>query len=107
MNRKEDVGGLNYANNLPLISRGQSGDNAAIEELEFTYLYYLLCNKSAIMWSAFGRKGFSRIDAIAQVTGAVIEYKQQITYSSILNILGQLGVSQKMNTLYSPRSNLF
>lgn len=107
MNKKEDVGGLNYANNIPLITRAQSGDNAAIEELEFTYLYYLLCNKATIMWAAFGRKGFSRIDAIAQVTGAVIEYKQPFSYAGILGVLGQLGLSQKMNSLYSPLPNLF
>jgi hypothetical protein len=106
MNKKQDVGGLNYANNIPLIARGQNGDNAAIEELEFTYLHYLLCNKSVLMWAAFGRKGFTRIDAIAQITGAVIEFTQPMTYAAILNILGKLGVAAKMNEYYSPLPNL-
>ena len=107
MNKKESIGGLNYANNIPLITKAQSGDTSAMEELEFTYLYYLLSNKATLMWAAFGRKGFSKIDAIAQVTGAVIEYTQPITYSSILEILGKLGVAQSMNSLYSPLPNLF
>jgi hypothetical protein len=107
MNKKEDIGGLNYANNIPLILKSQNGDNAATEELEFTYLYYLLCNKATLIWAAFGRKGFSRIDAIAQVTGVIIEYDDPITYGSILKILGQIGVSITMNKLYSPLSKLY
>ena len=106
MNQQQDVGGLNYRNNIPIIRRGQSGDNQAIEELEFTYLYYMLVNKATLMWAAFGRKGFSRVDAIAQVTGVVIEYNQPITYAGILDVLGKLGVSQSMNQMYSPLNNL-
>jgi len=106
MNQQQDVGGLNYKNNIPIISRGQSGDNKAIEELEFTYLYYLLCNKATLMWAAFGRKGFAKVDAIAQVTGVVIEYDQPINYADILSVLGQLGVSESMNKIYSPLNNL-
>ena len=106
MNQQQDVGGLNYKNNIPIISRGQSGDNKAIEELEFTYLYYMLGNKATLMWAAFGRKGFSKVDAIAQVTGVVIEYNQPINYAGILAILGQLGVSESVNKMYSPLNNL-
>jgi hypothetical protein len=106
MNKKQDVGGLNYQNNIPLIDKSKNGDGTAIEEMEFTYLYYLLCNKATLMWAAFGRKGFLRIDAIAQVTGVVIEYNQPITYGGILNIMGQLGCSEKMNSLYSPLPKL-
>ena len=58
LNQQQDVGGLNYKNNIPLIAKSRNGDNAATEELEFTYLYYLLCNKSVLMWAAFGKKGF-------------------------------------------------
>jgi hypothetical protein len=105
MNQKQDVGGQNFKNYIPLINNGQHGDNKAIEELEFTYLYYLLNNKATLMWAAFGRKGFSKIDAIAQVTGVVIEYDQPIKYADILSILGRLGVSQSMNKMYSPLNN--
>ena len=107
MNKKENVGGLNYKNNIPLIEKAQKGDNAVMEELEFTYLYYLLCNKATLMWAAFGRKGLSTTEAIAQVTGSVIEYNQTMTYEEILNILGKLGCSQTMNSLYSPLQSLF
>jgi hypothetical protein len=106
MNQQQDVGGLNYKNNLPLISKSQGGDNKAIEEIEFTYLYYLMCNKAVLMWAAFGRKGFNQVDAIAQVTGAVVEYDKTIAYGHIISLLGQLGVSQSINNLYSPLSNL-
>lgn len=106
MNKQHDVGGLNYKNNIPLVSKGQSGDNKAIEELEFTYLYYFLSNKATLLWAAFGRIGFSQIDAITQVTGTLIEYRKEIDYAGILSILGMLGASKTMNKMYSPLSNL-
>jgi hypothetical protein len=107
MNQMNDIGGLNYRNNIPLINKGQSGDNKSIEELEFTYIYYLLCNKSTLMWAAYGRKGYSKLDAIAQITGVIIEYEKAIEYATILEILGKLGVSATMNKIYSPLNNLF
>ena len=107
MNKQQVVGGLNYKNNLPLISKGQNGDNKAIEELEFTYLHYYLCNTATLMWAGFGRMGFSKNDSITQVTGAVIEYKKEITYTDILGMLGQLGIAQTISKLYKPLTNLF
>ena len=38
------------------------------------------------MRAVFGRKGFSKIDSIAQVSGAVIEYGQPINYEVILDL---------------------
>jgi hypothetical protein len=107
MNKQQDVGGLNYKNNIPLISRAQQSDNKAMEEIEFTYLYYYLSNTATLIWAAFGRKGFSKIDAIAQVTGIVIEYGKPIEYSDILDVLGKLGVSQMMNKIYCPLPNYY
>jgi hypothetical protein len=107
MNQMENVGGLNYSNSIPLITKAQNGDNKSIEELEFTYLYYFLCNKATLMWAAFGRKGFTKLEAIAQVTGVIIEYSQPIHYTDILNILGQLGCSGMMNSIYNPLPNLY
>jgi hypothetical protein len=78
-----------------------------MEEIEFTYLYYYLSNIATLIWAAFGRKGFSKIDAIAQVTGVVIEYGKSIEYSDILDVLGKLGVSQMMNKIYSPLPNYY
>ena len=59
------------------------------------------------MWASFGRKGFTKIDAIAQVTGVIIEYNQPISYAGILDLLGQLGVSKSMNSFYTPLLNLY
>src|ERR1700722_8579601 len=107
MNKKEDIGSINYANNIQLISSAQNGSNKAVEELEFTYLYNFLCNKSILFWAAFGRKGFSKIDAIAQVTGAVIESNEPITYGFVYQVLGLYGVATTLNNLYIPLSNLY
>lgn len=107
MNQQQDVGGLNYKNNIQLIAKSRNADNKATEELEFTYLYYFLCNKAVLFWSAFGEKGFSMVEAIAQVTGVIIEYNESITYAVILNILGQMGIAAEMNKFYSPLPSLY
>jgi hypothetical protein len=101
MNQKQDVGEVNSKNYLPLISESESGDNKAIEELDFTNLHFLLCNKAGLIWAAYARKGFSHIDATAQVTGVRIEFNKTITYSDILLIFGQLSVSKLMDNIYS------
>jgi hypothetical protein len=106
MNKNEDVGGINYKDIFPIVIKAQTGDNAAVEELEFSYLFYFLCNKATLLWAAFGRKGFSQIGAITQTTGAMVA-DQPITYSVIFAKMGQLGCAEIMNSLYTPLRNLY
>ena len=54
------------------------------------------------MWAAFGRKGFTKIDAIAQDTWVVIDYNQPISYAGILDLLGQLSISESIYSYYTP-----
>ena len=106
MNKKEDVGGLNYKDISPIIFKAKKGDNASVEELEFSYLFYYLCNKTTLLWAAYGRKGFSQVDAITQITGVVVA-DQPITYSVIFGMMGRFGCAEVMNSLYTPLSNLY
>jgi len=100
MNQRQIVGGINYANFEQLISRGKIGNKSAIEEIEFSYIYYYLTNKAINIWASFGRTGQNEIDSIATITGAIVEANQEITYSVITNTIGQIGVAKAMNDLY-------
>ena len=102
-----EIGGLNYHSLLPLISRAENEDNEAVEELEFTYLYWLLANKSTIMWSAYGRIGHSTLESVTKVTNAIIKINEPFTYKNSLNIFGNLIVSKFMDEKYVPLKPLF
>lgn len=52
------------------------------------------------MWASFGGLGFSKIDAITQVTGVIINSSPPNSYSEIESILSQVYVSQYLNINY-------
>jgi hypothetical protein len=106
MNKQKDVGAINYSDNISNISKSQNGSSIATEELEYAYLYYLLSNELILLWAAFGRCGYSEIEAIAQITGAVIE-EMSLSYEIMINILGPLGAGQILNKCYSPLPSLY
>ena len=62
----------------------------------------MLAIKATLMWAAFGRKGFTKIDAIEQDTGVFSDYNQPISYTGILDLLGQLSISESTNNYYTP-----
>ncbi|WP_179367702.1 tetratricopeptide repeat protein [Winogradskyella forsetii] len=102
-----EIGGLNYNSLLPLILKAEKEDNTAIEELEFTYLYWFLANKSTMMWSAYGRIGHNNLDSVTKVTNAIIKINKPFTYKNSLNIFGNLIVSKFMEEKYVPLKPLF
>lgn len=99
MERYEDVGGLNFKNNIELIKKSQGGDNVVLEELEYTYLYFYLSNVLTQSWASLGRLGYSEIEAISKLTGFIIEPNHDIKYEDILTIFGNCvaGVFLKAN----------
>ena len=55
-NPEEIVGAIHYSDFVPLIQRVQLGSKPAKEELEYSYLYYLLSDKCTLLWAAIDRK---------------------------------------------------
>ncbi|KUO66633.1 MAG: hypothetical protein APF83_01440 [Lutibacter sp. BRH_c52] len=102
-----EIGGLNYNTSLPLILQAEKGNNKVVEELEFTYLYWLLANKSILMWASFGRIGYNYLESVTKVTNAIIKMNEPFTYKNSLNIFGQLIVSNFMDTKYVPLKPLY
>lgn len=97
-----EIGGLYLKGLQPLILKAKKEDNEAIEELEFSYFYWLLANKSIMMWAAFGRIGFCPIESVKKVTGAIIKMNQPFTYKNTLSIFGELTVSNFLKKEYVP-----
>lgn len=101
------IGNIKYETFIPQITRGSNGDNKEIEGIEFAYIYYYLSNICVRLWCAFGITGLNKIDAIAKLSGAIIETQEIKTYAQIENILGKLIVAPSLDTMYHPLNNLF
>lgn len=102
-----EIGGLNYNSLLPLIEKAENEDNKAIEELEFTYLFWLLANKTSIMWSSFGRIGYNKFESVTKITEKIIKINESFTYKNTLTIFGNLIVSEFLETTYTPLKPIF
>lgn len=96
------VGGIHLGGFEKLIDDASRGDRTAIEELEFDYLYYLLSDMCCVYWASICSSGVSKIDAIAQMTGFIIQPMPLEDYDVIVNGLGQLLVAKYLEENYTP-----
>lgn len=95
------VGSISYAGFADKIRGARQGNNADVEEIEFTYLHYLLNDQLILMWSAFGGTGLSKIDALAQMSGAIIAETDMSEYGKVENIIGQLCTGPYLHQNYN------
>ncbi|KUO66635.1 MAG: hypothetical protein APF83_01450 [Lutibacter sp. BRH_c52] len=98
---KNMVGNVSYSGFASKIMGAKQGNNADIEEIEFTYLHYLLNDQLILMWSAFGGTGLSKIDALAQMSGVIIAETDMTKYETVENIIGQLCTGPYLNENYN------
>jgi len=96
------VGSVTYAGFADKIRGAKQGSNADIEEIEFTYLHYLLNDQLILMWSAFGGTGLSKVDALAQMSGVIIAETDMSEYGKVENIIGQLCTGPYLHENYNP-----
>jgi hypothetical protein len=97
---KRPIGNTSYEVFIPLISAAKRGDSSKLEEIEFSYMYYLLTDVSILIWGAFGGTGLSKIDSISKMTGLILKTPEIKTYSHIEDILGQYCVAPYLNDNY-------
>jgi len=100
--RENIVGSVTYAGFADKIKGAKQGKNADIEEIEFTYLHYLLNDQLILIWSAFGGTGLSKIDALAQMSGVIIAETDLSEYGKVENIIGQLCTGPYLHENYNP-----
>lgn len=101
-NPEEIVGAIHYSDFVPLIQRVQLGSKPAKEELEYSYLYYLLSDKCTLLWAAMCATGIAPLSAITKVTDAVIEPMPLNDYNTLTVGLGQLCVGKFLKDRYNP-----
>lgn len=101
-NTKENIGNTNYYSFSLLISAVKIGDNDKLEEIEYSYLYYLLTDECILLWGALGGTGLSKKDAVSKMSGLIIEIDEIKTYGQIEQVLGQLCTAKYMNENYKP-----
>ena len=101
-NPNEIVGAIHYKDFEGLIQRVQMGSKPAKEELEFSYLHYLISDKATLAWAAFCAFGISPLKAITEVSGAIIQPMPLHDYNTLTVGLGQLYTTRFMQDRYNP-----
>ena len=101
-NPDEIVGAIHYRDFIGLIQRVQMGSKPAKEELEFSYLHYLISDKATLAWAAFCATGISPLKAITEVSGAIIQPMPLNDYNTLTVGLGQLYTTRFLQDRYNP-----
>ena len=101
-NPNDIVGAIHYNDFEGLIQRVQMGSKPAKEELEFSYLHYLISDKATLAWAAFCAIGISPLKAITEVSGAIIQPMPLNDYNTLTVGLGQLYTTRFMQDRYNP-----
>jgi len=96
------VGTISYSDYSQRIIGARQGSKKDIEEIEYAYLYFFLTDESILLWSAFGGTGLSKIEAIGQMTGYLIEVDELDSYTKIESVLGQLCAAPYLHKVYNP-----
>lgn len=94
------VGNLVFSNYDKSATSAETNKTAK-EELEFSYVFNLLQEKCVLYWIALRQTGKSDVDAIALITGVVIEPILNIDYAMAKYIFQELYVKQYMSQNYS------
>lgn len=101
-NPTEDVGGSTFDHYNNLAVKAVRGDKAALNELEFCYLYFFLADEATLIWAAIAASGVDKVRAIAEVSGAIIQPMPLVDYATVSQGLGQLAAApciQKNSTI--------
>ncbi len=96
-----EVGGVIYAN-YERIAKSAEIDKKQLEEIEFSYLFHLLQDKCVLYWITLRQMGQSQTQAIASITGYMIEELKNFDYSMAKKVFQQLIVAKYMNDNYNP-----
>lgn len=99
-NPTEDVGGSTFDHYDALVKRAVNGDNQALNEIEFCYLYFYLADKATLIWAAIAASGKDKVRAIAEVSGVIIQPMPLNDYATVSQGLGQLAAAPCLQNNY-------
>ena len=98
----EWVGAIHRDGFNELIVSCKHGNRRAREEIEFSYLYYTICDLCTLCWAAQCSSGLGKLDAIKMITGCIIQPMPLNEYKVLTNGLGELFVSRFLEQNYTP-----
>ena len=96
----EAIGNLTFSNYDRLATVAEN-DKTKKEELEFSYIFDLLQEKCVLYWIALRQTGKNDIDAIAAITGVIIESIPNMDYAGAKYVFQELCVKQYISQNYS------
>lgn len=97
----EAIGNLTFSNYDRLATVAEN-DKTKKEELEFSHIFDLLQEKCVLYWIALRQTGKNDIDAIATITGVIIESIPNMDYAGAKYVFQELCVKQYISQNYSP-----
>lgn len=100
-NPNDNIGTLCFNNFENLANKAEISAKSK-EELEFSYIFELLCDKSVLYWIAMVLSGENKMNAIVRMTDVRIEPIPNITYTIAKQIFQQLLVARFMHEHYVP-----
>jgi hypothetical protein len=107
MAEKRDVGIISHQMLDPLVRDAASGNNQAVEELEYTFC----CNAAVFaclnIFFAAGSAGLTPVDAFGDATGAIVSDQYLTSNLRDLMTATQQVVLTQVNSIYRPLGNLF
>lgn len=96
------VGGICYEDFKDVIKRASAGIESSREELEFSYLFYLISDEVTLVWAALCSIGFSPVDAITEISGYTMDPLDSNDYTTITECLGQFYTALFLRDRYTP-----
>lgn len=94
-----DVGGLSVGSFSALADRAKASSDA-LEEMEYTYVHYAMVREYLFRWSACGYIGRDKQQALAAVTGAIVNTDAMTDLAGAQAVLGQIGAGMFLGRHY-------
>jgi hypothetical protein len=91
---------MRYSDFKSYIDSASKGDAEALKAVEYTYFLNRILDELTIIWISMVNSGISKIDAVSQLTRAVLASGTQInTYADIESVFDQLGAEKYLQSL--------
>lgn len=97
-NRKVTV--IKFSDFKTFIDSGAKGDINSLKGIEYTYCLNRLLDEMVLIWLSMVTAGMGKIEAVAQITGAVIADMPINSHAEIEQIIDQLGVENYLQNLF-------
>lgn len=97
-NRKVTV--IKFSDFKTFIDSGAKGDINSLKGIEYTYCLNRLLDEMVLIWLSMVIAGMGKIEAVAQITGAVIADMPINSHAEIEQIIYQLGVENYLQNLF-------